>query len=47
MVWIGVSVGLVTGLLAILVRLDRRARKDLGSVSATWISEQRAKSLER
>jgi len=49
MVWIGLSVGFVIfiGLLAVLVGFDRRARKDLGSVSETWMSGYRVKSSDR
>ena len=49
MVWIGVSIGLltVTWLLTLITRLERRARKDRGYVSAPWIAEHRINSSER
>jgi hypothetical protein len=49
MVWIGISIGLltVTGLLALMTRLDRRASKDLGHVSSHWLAAHRINSSER
>jgi hypothetical protein len=47
MVWIALGIGLVIAIVIVLALLDRRAGKDLGSMSPHWIAEQRANSPER
>ena len=44
MLWVGIGVALVVGVMVALVVVAKRRGHDLGAVSETWLTQHRADS---